>query len=375
MLGDVHAVMLAVSELKLTDPRLPAIWQILQERVRLLSPFVTWQWVGALAAVPEVSSKVRVLVVTDNERVLGLLPVEHWKSNENLRVLGPAGGQWLAPDHIDVVAVPADRGRVADALVQRMMGWCSWDMLDFEGLAADGALLRALNRRRRPQLLRPPDQKVHAPYVDLLAREPALLLPSRNLRQQVRRGLRFCERTGGGLSVTEQPSDVRLLLPVLMRLHNERFGSASKVFATPERRRFHVAAAASLAEHGMARIYWLEVQSQKAALLYALKAYGHLYYYSMGFRPELGLSPGLTLLGQTLLAAAAEGLEEFDLLRGDHAFKLRFATGSRADARVRLLRATPRSLGWSSRRLADRLAPDRRTRTIADHCPSSCLCP
>jgi CelD/BcsL family acetyltransferase involved in cellulose biosynthesis len=125
-----------------------------------------------------------------------------------------------------------------------------------------------------------------------------------------------------------------------MRLHVERFGSRSAVFATTARRSFHLAAARRFAERGLARIYALEVAGHDAALLYALQHGTRLYYYSMGMRADLGGSPGRTVLGQALLQAAAEGFTEFDLLRGDHDFKLRFSSGVRADAHTRLLRPT-----------------------------------
>lgn len=343
----------SVAELTLSDPRLLDVWPGLQESARCLSPFLTWEWFRALAAVPEVSTDVRVLLVEDGGAVLGLLPVERRCSSERLHVLGLAGGHWLAPDHVDVLAVAEHCEQVA-AAVTRHLAAAAWDLLDLEGLAAEGALRAALDGLRRPTLVRLPDQKVLAPYVRLESREPGVLLPSRNLRQQVARGLRACEQAGGGLRVATSPAEIRRLLPVLMQLHNERFGSESQVFASPARRRFHLGAAALLAERGMARVYWLENEGQEAALLYAFRVDERLYYYSMGLRPDVGRSPGLTLLGQTLLAAAQEGLREFDLLRGDHAFKLRFSSDSRADVRIRLLRATPRSARWALGRLPDR---------------------
>ena len=82
----------------------------------------------------------------------------------------------------------------------------------------------------------------------------------------------------------------------------------------------------------------------------------------MGIRPVVGGSPGRTLYGQMVLSAAAEGVAELDLLRGDHAFKLRFANGVRTDLHLRLLRPTLRGLLMAGRSAAGRL---RRRRTAA----------
>lgn len=342
-----------VKAVSLDHPYLLPEWRALQSAGHVQSPFLTWQWAQALATVPEVSSDIRVLWVTDRARTLGLLPIEYWRGSDGLHVLGMAGGQWLAADHVDVVAAPTDRRSVATAVARYVARTRSWDLLDWEGLTRDGELAVVLDRLRPPRFLRLPDREVPSPYVDLRPREPAVLISSRNLRQQVGRGLRVAERGGGGLRVSTTASEVVTGLDALMSLHNERFRETSQVFATPERRRFHFEAAARLAEDSMARVYRLEVDGQDAALLYAFGLGERLYYYSMGMRPELGLSPGRTLLGQTVLAAAAEGLAEFDLLRGEHTFKVRFASGSRSDLQVRLLRPTPRSLASAGRRLPD----------------------
>lgn len=345
---------LQVERVALDVPWLLAHWRALQAAGAGSSPFLSWQWAAALAAVPTVSASMQVLRVVQQGRTLGLFPIEHWRSHDGLRVLGVAGGQWLGPDHLDVVAAPADRAAVAAAVVGHVGASRTWDLLDLEGLSAEGALAGAVGRLQAPRFFRLPDREVPGPYVDLRPREAALLLPSRNLRQQVTRGARAAERAGGGLRISTLPSDVVERLQDLMALHQQRYPGVSQVFATPARRQFHAEAARRLAESGLARVYRLEVEGRDAALLYALMAGDTLCYYSMGIRPELAASPGRTLLGQCVLAAAQEGLDELDLLRGDHGFKVRYASGVRMDVHVRVLRPTVRSLRSVAGRISAR---------------------
>lgn len=341
---------------RLDEPGLLDTWRDLQARGAVTTPFSTWQWAEALRVVPAVSAAVHVLRVTRGGRTLGLLALERWRDEERLRVLGPAGGRWLAPDHVDVVAEPGDRPVVAVAVARYLARREEWDLLDLEGLSREGALAAALDRQWLPRAARLPARAVPSPYVDLRSRDPAKLLPSRNLRQQVGRGYRTAARTGGGLTLSTTPRDVVAALPELMRLHQERFAGVSQVFATPQRRTFHLEAAGRLADAGMARVYRLEADGVDAALLYAFRLGDRLYYYSLGMRPDVGLSPGRTLLGQSILSAAEEGLAEFDLLRGEHAFKLRFASGTRQDLHVRLLRPGVRSLASVMRRVPGRVS-------------------
>jgi CelD/BcsL family acetyltransferase involved in cellulose biosynthesis len=352
-----------VTPVPATDPDVLAAWRDLQADGGVGTPFLSWQWAEALAAVPEIASKIQVLRVEAGGRTVGLFPVERWSGDAGVSVVGTAGQGWMGADHLDVVAAPDMRTAVADAVAAFLFRDRSWELLDIDGLARDGALAAALGRRRPATVVRLPDRDVTAPFVDLRARDPLLLLPSRNLRQQVSRGLRSAEKSGGGLSVCSSPDDVPDALAVLMELHQERFGTRSAIFSTDERRRFHLEVGRRLAEHGMVRVYQLRMEGTDAALLYALRLEDRLYYYNMGLRPDVGGSPGRTLLGQVLLSSAAEGMTELDLLRGDHGFKLRFATGERVDLHLRLLRPTPRTLLMAARRAAGRL---RRRRAEAE---------
>src|SRR4029079_18196822 len=96
-----------------------------------------------------------------------------------------------------------------------------------------------------------------------------------------------------------------------------------------------------LATDGLARIYRLSRSGADIALLYALCHGSTVAYYSSGMVDDADLSPGRTLLGLVALSAAEEGFDELDLLRGEHGYKERFASGSRENVRERFVRPTP----------------------------------
>ncbi|HEX8135662.1 MAG TPA: GNAT family N-acetyltransferase, partial [Actinomycetes bacterium] len=336
---------LEVAALAPTDPALRGIWPLLERDAGVGCPFLTWPWFSALADVPSASGCVRVLVATRAGEPIGLLPLEWATGPGRLRTVGPAGWRWLAPDHLDVLGPGRQRLAAARAMLAYLAVTPDWDALDLDGLDPAGALARATaGALRPPRFLHRPAEPVAAPFVDLRAKDDAELFPSRNLRHQVRRGLRAAERSGGGLETVRDPQRVGRLMEELMALHNARFGAASAVFATPERRRFHLLASGRMAAAGMAQVVRLTAEGRTAALLYALLLPGRVFYYAMGMAGEVGLSPGRTVLGQAILAAADEGFSEFDLLRGDHPFKLRFASGIREDLRIRVVRPTVRTL-------------------------------
>jgi CelD/BcsL family acetyltransferase involved in cellulose biosynthesis len=311
---------------------------------------------AALAAVPEVSGAVRVLRVERGSRLLGLLPVERWRDDRGARVLGPAGATWLAPDHVDVVAAPGDRDEVARTIVGRLGTVGGWDLVDFEGLARDGALTRALRDPGPSRSKALPEQQVATPLVELRSTDLQVLFPSKNLRKQVTQGIRRVQRAGGHLSVRTSPAEVTAGLEVLMDLHAQRFGDTAQVFAGEARRRFHLEAGRRLAQQDMVRLYVLEQDGGPLAVLYCLVLGDRLHTYSIGSRHDVEHSPGRTLFGQMVIAAAEEGFTEIDLLRGDHDYKLRFATGVREDAHLRFVRLSLRGAARAARAVTARVA-------------------
>lgn len=337
-----------MTEHPLSDPSVAVTWAALQRAGGIGTPFLSWEWMSALADDAHLAAGVRVLVVRDGASTLGLLPVERSPGPARLRALGPAGWRWWHPDHADVVAAVGDRPAVAAAVVRHLAVDRSWDLLDLAALDAAGALAAAARSGLPRWAVRLPERPVVCPYVDLTAGDESRLIRSRTLRDQVRRSLRRAERSGGGLEVLGDPGAVERPLRGLMALHTARFGDTSEVFATEPRRAFHLRAVRRLAAAGMARVYrFAGAPDVDAGLLYALVLGPRLFYYQMGFDPDAAMSPGRTVLGQAILTAAREGFQEFDLLRGDHAFKQRFASGSRSDRRVSALRPgvrTARSL-------------------------------
>lgn len=327
--------------------------------------FLTWQWSTGVLAEPRTAAGTSVCVVERHGVVLGLFPVER-STVTGLRILGPAGWQWLAPDHLDVVSLPEDRAVVAQAIAANILSWGGTDILNMDGLADRGALTVALVRSRshliRRRIFYSRLEHQNTPYVSL-RQQP--VLRSASLRSQVGRGLRAVERAGGRFEMVTEPQHVVQLLNQLMTLHVERFGQTSAVFATEARRRAHRVAAAQLASDGLARIYRLYAPEGDVALLYALRLGTTLSYYSSGMRAGTFISPGRTLLGLVAIAAADEGLDELDLLRGEHEYKSRFASDIRNDVRIRLVRATP-AVGFAAARRLPALVGSLTRRSVAE---------
>lgn len=328
---------LRVSRAALDDPGVAPAWQQLQADGHVPSPFLSWQWYSALRDVPELCTDVRVLLVRDGPRTIGVLPVERVRSGP-LRVLGVAGWSWATPDHLDVVAAAGDRRAVARAVLAELAARRDWDVLDLDGLSATGALAATVPEVfGRPRFLLRPAEQVPVTYVPLDGP-----IVSGHARKQVRKELRRAERCGGGFCVVTEPERFPPLLRQMMTLHNGRFDTASQVFATAARRRFHLLAAERLGAAGLVRMHRLRTEGTDAAITYCLVWGGQVLFYSGGLRTDVGMTPGFSVRVAAMLAAADAGFAEVDLLRGRHGYKERFSTVVRNDLRLRVIRPSVR---------------------------------
>ena len=97
--------------------------------------------------------------------------------------------------------------------------------------------------------------------------------------------------------------------------------------ATEQARRFHREFAAALLELGWLRLWFLELDGEAVAVWYGWNVGGRYAYYLAGLEPRRQqLSVGFVLLAHTVREAITEGARDYDLLRGNEAYKDRFAT-------------------------------------------------
>jgi CelD/BcsL family acetyltransferase involved in cellulose biosynthesis len=110
----------------------------------------------------------------------------------------------------------------------------------------------------------------------------------------------------------------------------------------------------------------LTVEGAPRAALYGWRLPDRFAFYQAGYDPDWQQrSVGTVLLGHVIARAFAEGLAEFDFLRGTEPYKLVWANGARDTVRLRVradsLRArlhhAGRNLYWRLREAGKRALP------------------
>jgi CelD/BcsL family acetyltransferase involved in cellulose biosynthesis len=150
---------------------------------------------------------------------------------------------------------------------------------------------------------------------------------SSNFRQQVRRrGRRLAREFDVSYRLSDEPARLQSDLDTLFALHAARWNTASSAFAC-ERMAFHRAFAEHAQELGWLRLWIAESGDQPVAAWYGFRFAGVESYYQMGRDPSWDRSSvGAGVLEHSIREAAGDGIGEYRLLRGDEAYKSRYAT-------------------------------------------------
>jgi len=142
----------------------------------------------------------------------------------------------------------------------------------------------------------------------------------------------------------DRPRDLGPALSVLFELHSRRWNQRllPGVFVSAKVRRFHRLAALDLLKSGHLRLYVLDLDGEPVAALYCFAWGDRVSYYQGGFEPGLSkLSPGTVLTAYAVRRALEAGVGEFDFLRGEEEYKLRWTGALKRWNSRRIVGRTP----------------------------------
>lgn len=141
-------------------------------------------------------------------------------------------------------------------------------------------------------------------------------------RHELRRKIRRLEAAGEvrhiELSARE---DVETAMSDFFALH--RMSTPEKQeFMTPERERFFREVSAKLADSGVTRLSFLEIDGKRVATSLSFVVGGVRYLYNSGYDPEYGrLAVGLLNHAYTIRKSIEQGHTVFDFMRGNESYK------------------------------------------------------
>jgi len=266
------------------------------------------------------------------------------------------GGGVVGSDYLGVIAHREDAGE-AGRILAHQLAKLDADEVELDGLDAEDPFLRSLSDVFGPRATVEPRYLCPLIRIDGSFSRYLDALPDGIGAQWHRRKKWLEKRPGYRLDILRSPAEVACGMEALFTLHRRRWaleGGSDGI--TPAIEEFHRDAARRLAGLGWAVLFLLHAEGAPRAALYGFRHGDRFAFYQSGHEPAWRpRSVGTVLLGQVIRWAHEQGCSEFDFLRGDEPYKLKWATGERRTVRVRVVGSglRPRLRDLSRRTLQD----------------------
>jgi len=347
---------------------LECVWSRLIDPAQPGAPFRTYPWISSWWKHASTSRELVVLVARRGGEVLGLLPLYAERTTLGGRRLRFLGDGIVGSDDLGILCRAEHRSDCAAAFADHLLD-CGADELQLDDLLAEDPLCSALLARSpegsgAPQLearYRCPFVRTDGDFAKFLAALPD------GLGAQWHRRKKWLQKFPDfRVELLHTPEEVARGMDVLFDLHRQRWAleGGSDAIDGPRVESFHREAAARLAELGWSRVYLLHVDGAPRAALYGWRHGDRFSFYQAGHEPAWRpRSVGTVLLGFVLKECFESDVSEFDFLRGDEPYKLRWATAWRETVRLRARGAGLRPwlderarLAWAQLRAAGKRA-------------------
>lgn len=244
-------------------------------------------------------------------------------------------------DYLDIIAA---RGW-EDAVYAHLLDWLQsdqapeWDTLDLCNLPEVSLTFTELAARfQEAGLAVEVRQEDVAPQFRLPLHYETYLQEQvdKKQRHEIRRKQRRAEREANvGFHLVGRQENLYAEMEDFIAL--QRASRADKAeFMTPEMRRFFNAIAQRLLDAGYLRLFFLTLDGEKAAALFAIAYDRQFLLYNSGYDPDAHsqLSPGWVLLAYVIQYAIAAGCQLFDFMQGGEEYKYRFGSDNYKVMRV-----------------------------------------
>ena len=303
---------------------LESAWDELLGQQELSSPFLSSWWINHAAegtpallccfAGSELVGGAAFQIDTVGPRALTV---------ERVRCVGQGT---LAPDHLDLIALPDHAAEVL-ALVMRWLQRSGSRVVDLDGLAATGALAQSL-RSHEIARIAAPWTKLPADSAEYFAARAGQVRStiSRTRKRFVREGV-YLRR----VPTDDMPS----ALDRLAELHDSRWSEESSFLDGWNR--FRAAALAGAASESVIIHELVSAEGDVIATELDLLCGNSLAFYQAGRRTEREWrGSGSVLRADILQWACSQGFAEYDLLRGDESYKADWSDTQREVVRCRM---------------------------------------
>ncbi len=346
-------------------------WNDLIARSPDSSVFQSFSWLTIWWRFFSEDRELRVILAEKDGKLLGLLPVYIERTPllpiiglRKLRLVGYGGD--TTPDDLGPIL---DGNHHEEAMAALMAGLESlrpeWDIAEFEDLDPESPLIDAMDGRRPSEV--EVREGAEISYVELpRSFDEYLAKLSSNRRSKIRRGRKkLSESTNYRFHVVRSGEELDRYYPDLVRLHLDRWEPRADHigFSTEGYVNFHRNVMADLMKQNCIRLMLLISGEEAIAANYCYCWRGGFYFFQGGFAKTYEpFRIGEVLMGHAIEQAIDEGMQVFDMLRGEHDYKKSLTDKVRNRTHLYVNQPTLRARSYRALRAGYRTVRDLRGR-------------
>jgi len=311
-------------------------WQQLADQDEQTGLFNDWHWNKLWWAHYGHLGQLQVLVVYDDQQVVGIGPFYRCQSKvlglrncDTLRFIGTGGD--TSPDDLNILALDSMRQLVTDSICDHLFMPEFPERLSLVDVRVESSFYTTFMARAdrvRGYCVTPIVQSRR--YASLPGQWSDFRKQiSRNTHKQIKRRQNRLDALGNAsLQICSNAEELEVAFKALVDLHSARWQSkgGSGSFDSESYQAFHFSLMQQLLQLGQLFLITLKIDEQIIAVEYAFLHKGTLLFFQTGFDPAYEhLSPGHVLMTYAIKHAIESGATRIDLLKGDYEYKSSYA--------------------------------------------------
>lgn len=320
---------------------LKSTWQHLITKSQTSSPFLTFEWISEWWATYHNRLKnpeLKIIVLADSNQRLAILPLfVHQKKLSptfEFKALQFMGTEFESSDYLDIIAPETQKPLYLQQIFSSstfLKLLKSTDVLDLPNITDDASLLK--NKNMIEQIIGNSSYLYRTktcPYIELPQTVDAFLQNlSRNLRSNLRRTQNKFNKNGLTIEVVNNEQELDQAIRQLFELHSMRFAAkqAKTKFVFENRGAFHQRIAKIFFRNHWLQLYQIKDRQKVIGSLYCYKFRESMMYMQGGFDPSYHkFALGNLIILRAITDAIEMKYKIFDFMRGNEAYKARWAT-------------------------------------------------
>lgn len=328
-------------------------WDNLLEKSDSQSVFLTWEWLYHWWMHFKADKELFVLVVRDkrSNEMLGIAPfciqrkmMLHFIPLRKIKFLGT---EVVASDFLDFIMYPGLETKILGAIYEYLnKNNHLWDIVEVTDIEENSNSLNFFKKSVNGKYKIVESNAQKCPYISLPNSYDLLSQSlSRNMRENLRRRTKRIENKDRMHFSIFRDEAIKESLDKLFILHNIRFKSKKRnnasesAFSGTKIKHFHYDVASNFQKSNWLKFYFLNLDREAIACLYAFKYKKNFFYYQSGLSPDWsdwGL--GTALFGYAIKDSINDSLKEFHYLRGNEAYKSRWTKKAKITKNIILIK-------------------------------------